>query len=89
LPHPVQEPEEQDEQPELAELDRNFSPLLCANTLIFLWTLPDRQRGQQTFSSEFRTNSSNSFLHFLHWYSNSGIFQTSNKYYDHPQPRCQ
>jgi protein O-mannosyl-transferase len=47
--------------------------LLCANTLIFLPTLGESHFGQQTFSLELLTNSSNSFPHFLQVYSKIGI----------------
>lgn len=73
LPQPEQEPDEQEPQEEDADEDLNLSPLLCANTLSFFSTLPDLQPGQQTFSAELLTSSSNSFRHFLHLYSNSGI----------------
>jgi len=63
----------QEEQAEADVLGRNFSPLLCANTLIFFSTSADWQAGHFTFSSELLTNSSNSLLHFLHLYSNNGI----------------
>jgi hypothetical protein len=83
----VQEPEWQEWQPPDAELEWNLPLLLCANTLIFLLTLGDSHLGQQTFSSELRTNSSNSFPHFLHLYSKIGIFSPPENDYD-KNPQC-
>jgi len=69
LPQVEQVPEEQELQPEDAELERNFSPLLWANTLIFLETFGEEHFGQAIFSLELLTNSSNSSPHFLQIYS--------------------
>ena len=89
FPQVVQELEWQEWQPEDAELEWNFPLLLCANTLIFLLTLDDSHDGQQTFSSEFRTNSSKSCPHFLHLYSNIGIFSPPQNDYDKNAQPCQ
>jgi len=69
LPQDEQDPEEQEEHPEDAELEWNFPLLLCANTLIFLATFAEEHFGQLIFSEELLTSSSNSAPHFLQTYS--------------------
>jgi hypothetical protein len=69
LPQLEQLPEEQELQPEEEELERNFWPLLWANTLIFLETLAEEHLGQDIFSLSVLTSSSNSSPHFVQIYS--------------------